>query len=143
MDAEAVSAGAKPLRMTAREFVACLAVLAGAAKLKPRQPKRTHLIVIGSKPLNRPNGQPVWAWVKNASGGREKVQLHELICTHVNHGKVYPRSSKRQQRRYAMQEGKRLLKLWHAGAITIDQVRDGVGLPPVAVGGDNYFAVSA
>ena len=61
--------------------------------------------------------------------------------TRVNLTEKYPHCSKRQQRRYAMQEGRRLLKLYKAGKLSINEVRDGVGLPRVANGGDNYFAI--
>jgi hypothetical protein len=35
----------KPLRMTAREFVTAMAVMAGAAQLKPRTPKPRFVLV--------------------------------------------------------------------------------------------------
>ena len=46
---------AEPVRMTAREFVTCLAVMSGAAKLAPRKPKRHRYAIVSREPLFRPD----------------------------------------------------------------------------------------
>src|SRR5262249_35196291 len=84
--------------------------------------------------LKRPDGKEVWKWVhgKTLDGKAQsiKVPVKLIVCTHLPRGKKYPHCSKRQSRRYAMQEGRRLLKEYKAGKLTINEVRDGVGLPP-------------
>ena len=55
-----------PLRMTAQEFVTCIAVMAGAAKVKERKPKRPRIVDLEEKVPARPNGKPVWKWVPEA-----------------------------------------------------------------------------
>jgi hypothetical protein len=42
-----------PLRMTAREFVTCLHVMAASAELVPRKPKRQRYAVVKRDPLFR------------------------------------------------------------------------------------------
>ena len=130
-----------PLRMTAQEFVTCLAVMAGAAKVSSKPPKPPKYIELSRTPIE---GKFRWIEGKDIEGNfkRIKAPVHAITVTRVNLTKKYPHCSKRQQRRYAMQEGNRLRKLFLAGKITVDDVRDGVGLPRVAVGGDNYFAIS-
>src|SRR5262249_18896988 len=60
-----------------------------------------------------------------------KVPVNHITLTAINHGKKYPHCSKRQQSRYAEQEGKRVLKLYKAG---VNEVSQAGGLSQVANG---------
>jgi hypothetical protein len=89
-----------PLRMTAQEFVTCIAVMAGAAKVKERKPKNLRLVVMETKPIPgkfRWHTVPAGAIVTDGpekvevkTARRVKVPVHHVICTHLNHGKKYP-----------------------------------------------------
>ena len=83
---------------TASEFVTCMAVMAGAAKVnqKPRKPKYSQ---VSRKPI-----EGKFRWIENKEGERTKFPVYAITLTKIPRGKKYPYSSKRQQRRYAMQE---------------------------------------
>jgi hypothetical protein len=82
--------------MTASEFVTCMAVMAGAAKAKPRKPKQPRLVVLEEKPLTRPNGRPVVKIVHgrtlegNPSTAQVPVKL--LVCTVLRRQELAMRS---------------------------------------------------
>lgn len=139
---QVIMAGQK-LRMTAREFALSLRVLAlgGLAKLATRKPKRSRYAAIERKPLFRPNGEQVWRWERDKDGNLVKVPVPHVILTTLNHGKQYPYSSKRQNARYARQRGRELLKQYKAGHLTINELREAVGLPLVVNGGDHFYPV--
>jgi hypothetical protein len=101
---------AEPVRMTAQEFVSCMAVMLGAAKVKERKPKQPRYIELQRKPIE---GKFRWIVGRDLEGNvkRIKAPVLAITLTKVSRGKQYPHSSKRQQRRYAEQEGRRLLKL--------------------------------
>src|SRR5215831_2821898 len=89
---------AAPIRMTAQEFVTCIAVMAGQAKLNPAKKKSPpRLVPLEEKPLTRPDGKAVWKWVhgKTLDGKAEsiKVPVKLIVCTHLPRGKKYPHCS--------------------------------------------------
>ena len=93
---------AEPVRMTAREFITALAVLAGTAKLTPRKSKHHRYAIVGREVLFRPakskNGlpgvqAPVFRWVMDKDGNRVKEAVNKITLTTLNHDDAEPRQT--------------------------------------------------
>ena len=78
-----------PLRMTASEFVTCMAVMAGAAKVGPRKPKRHRYASVKREPI-----ADKFRWIESKEGERTKFPVYAITLTKIPRGKQYPYSSK-------------------------------------------------
>jgi hypothetical protein len=73
-----------PLRMTAREFVTCLAVMAQSGKPKRKVPHRPKFIELRREPI-----EGKFRWARNEKGERVKAPVFHITTTKVNTSRLY------------------------------------------------------